>query len=300
MTTDERISKDLAVVARVSRERPTPLEATLRKLGVLQSPAASAQPASVAAVVLLALSRVYAVRIARTASGIASVACTALLIVLACFARAIDWRDPIFFSQVAWISNVWLAITALLVVSLVYIVAQHVAWRRFRRLAVSASIDAAQRLVRSADRLSIVASIAGTLAFLLFFGMMQVTIGTNGVESLFSPGPTLIAQHLELGRWTIGFLLAAIAATVSGSLLVVRGTLLPSKLRVVLGSLVLVTTMLVGFRYDVGPGPIVWPLDMPSLPLRGCLTAAGTLGLFLIASNIALYVRAREERELAS
>jgi hypothetical protein len=133
------------------------------------------------------------------------------------------------------------------------------------------------------------------MAFLLFFGIMQATLGGLSLEDF-----TYLQGPLKHG--TIIMVSASIMVAFVGAAVVAQRARPPSRARMVAGIVLAVARIVVGFRYDIGPMHVVVgsPFNMPSMLLRGCLTATGTIGWFLIISSIALRARAHEQREIAS
>ncbi len=300
MTTDERISTDLAVVGRVSRERPIAVEATLRKVGALPAPRMQPSSSGSNALALLRLSRIYALRVARTWAGTAAVVCTVVLVAYTVAIHAIDWGswEDGAVLDLSWISKGWVAIIVAAAVSSVYVASLRLALHRFQGLVAGSELKAVHERVRHASRWSAWASISGAMTCLLFFGMMQVTIGGGPLCDLYEPGPLKPSLQLMVADWTMIFVSVAIVSSVVGALLDVRRARVPSTARIVVGVVLVIATIMLGLRYDAGPGYVLFPERMPSMWFRGCLTVTGTVGLYLVVSTIALRIRAREDKQL--
>jgi hypothetical protein len=318
MTTDERISQDLAVVGRVSRERPISLDMTLRKVGALReaSPRSEGSPSLLGAV--LVCSRICAQRTARAWSGATALICIVALLVIV----ALPWGDPPYFDprpapdstlllvlmrvgetflELLYVGKVWVAAPLLGIVLGAYVVGARAAARRFEP-AVAASqepLAVAHRLARQVDRWAIACMLAGTTAFILFFGMLQVAVGSHGLFRVFETYPEEGARNVN--AWTLGFLGAAIVASSVGAAIVARRHGGSSRLMIAIGAFLGFATLIVGLRYDVGPIHVtVFAHQYPSLALRVLLTATGTLGVFLVVAGVVLRRRDREEAELAA
>jgi hypothetical protein len=307
MTTDERISQDLAVVGRTSRERPIALEVTLRSVGALpihatnvssqrSAPGQAPFPSPLA---VLRVAHLYTLRVARITASFAAVACTFVLLVYVCFIHLLAWRGPDLVEEIGWMSKFWVAVEVLFVVAIVHELASRIAARRCERMLASADLETLRQHARGLRGLSTLAAIVGAMTFVLFFGMMQVSVGGNGLVDLFNSGPVSPSLQTTVGRWTIAMLMLAISGTLVASIMVARGNAKPAMWRTVLGCAVVSVTIILGLRFDVGPGSVYVPEGMPSMWLRGCLTATGTVGLFLLVSNLVLHIRVREDTALS-
>ena len=308
MTTDERISQDLAIVGRASRERPIAVEETLREVAALAeaarvTPASSVVSAGSVAIAtsLLRFSRVYAQRFARACAGAMSLVSIIALLVYFSIPRDMQamWAGPPTLElELLCASKLVFAIILLLPILVAHRVATHVAARRFER-GVARSDDplaTARGLVRRVDGYALAGAIAGTMAFVLFFALMQVFLG---VESLVA----LLEHHDDvrggLDSWALVYAGVAIDLACMAALLIAhmrRGNI---KVLLVSGLALGFASVIVGLRYDVGPMHVTWLAHLhPSLLLRAALTITGTAGLFFVVTGIALRRRAREEAEL--
>lgn len=301
MTTDDRISDDLAIVARTSRAQPIAIETTLRAVGALD---ASERPGSpegtpTAAIAMLQLSRIYVARVARAVAGTTSVACAGLLLAMLIVPHHLH-DDAL--SHLAYMSKVWVTVSALAIVFAAHACASRVATRRFLRAVASGSRPRA--LVHGVAGWSTAGPIAGVMVLGLFVGMMVAVLGGYSLEFLIAD------QHAIDGwtavRWlTLVTLAPAMVASIVGAAVVARMSLKRSWRLVAVGAAMVVVTIAVGLSYDVGPvspeaklHERVFPAENPSVALRSILTATGTIGMFLVVSGAVLGIRRREDELL--
>jgi hypothetical protein len=313
MTTDEQISRDLAVVARASRERPIDVETTLRNVAAAHgnrtlrdkpsATRATAPPVSTVAV--LRVANIYVLRAGRAAAGFAAVACTSLLIVYVCLAPLIDWQEPGLLEELGWTGKIWVALASLFFIACTYLVATRVTWRRCLSLIASGDVETVRHRARRLSGVSTLSAIIGVMTFVLFFGMMQISVGGGGLGNLFSPGPVSPSLQLFIARRTIVLLDVAIAGGFVAAIFVARHAVAaraitkPTSIWIVTGIALVIATVVVGLRYDEGPGLVLVIEGMPSMWFRAGLTVTGTTGLFLIVSTLVRCITAREDAELA-
>ncbi len=316
MTTDERIAQDLAVVGRVSLQQPIALETTLRRIHAVRDPSTRSSPADLVHVVLRC-SRIYAQRVSRAWSGVALLAAITALIALVAFPHSSAlWEqarptgstaeivlDVVIrtFGELLLVSKVWVAAMVLLVALAARHLGARVAARRFERVIGIAEDPAtvSRQHVRRLDRWPLAVAMSGTMAFILFFGTMLVSIGEHGLYHIFQ---TYSDEYVrQLNAWTLGMLLAAIVASCLGAALLARTRRANTRLLIGIGALLGLATVILGLRFDVGPLFVtVLAHERPSLVLRGLLTASGTIGLLLVVAGFMLRRRDREQAELAT
>ncbi|MEO8700625.1 MAG: hypothetical protein ABI867_11305 [Kofleriaceae bacterium] len=301
-------STDLVALAEDNRRSLRPLDETLRRMGPQPS---AGLPAS-AAVALMAMSRVYAQRVARTASAATALVLTIGLVVICYpFQRFVYWepgqmRDDDYFLER---SPFQFAKFVFVIALAVHIITAGLAHARFERQtrAASSPIDRASALVRNLDGVSVASWLLGTTTFVATMGMLWFALGD--------------AQLVQFNRWDgqLGQLLTVrgLQSEVIGDQLVPleivldvvvvvalalgrachKGAVRGSRLLVPLGVLIGVATLYVGFAFDVG---VIWVSQqtqvMPSLELRTMLTITGTAAVMLVLTGLALW-RRRDENE---
>jgi len=301
VTTDDRISDDLAIVARTSRAQPIAIETTLRAAGAL---AASERPVSpegtpTSAIAMLQLSRIYVARVARAVAGTTSVACAGLLLAMLIVPHHL--HDDVL-SDLAYMSKVWVTVSAIAIVFAAHAVASRVATRRFLRAVANGSRPRA--LVHGVAGWSTAGPIAGVTALGLFVGMMVAVLGGYSLEFLIAD------QHAVVGltkavRWlTLVTLAPAMVASIVGAAVVAQMSLKRPWRLVAVGAAIVVVTIAVGLSYDVGPVSqveatlhlrVIPDGGYPSAALRSILTATGTIGMFLLVTGVVLRIRRRED-----
>ena len=264
MTTDHRITADLAVVGRTSQLRPIELEATLRAAGAVSRPPSIEGPA---------WAFVYVARCARIWAGAAALLAIAAL--LGHFYVPLDSRGE-GLSALIYIPKLWVGAIVLGFILAAYVLGGWYA----RREVLRANSDTRSRARRAAPY-SMTASIAGIASFVLFFGMMQVTLGSEVMVTVLSP-------YL---RPTLAMLVPALVVVVLGAIALGRMTSIRKP--VVVGVVMLTVTIAIGVTYDAGP--IGEAHRTVSMPLRAVLTATGTIGLLLTVTGIVQRIHRRED-----
>ena len=296
-TTDDRITQDLAIVGRMSRERPTPFDATLRAVGAVAS-------ATAPGLALVVLGRVFVARVARAAAGLGSFACLLTMLGWLAMPRDEGWIEHYgvdrgigedFLEAPRW----WLGLLVVAVSLAAYVGASGIAARAFERTAARARdpIDAARRLTHRSDAWATAASITGIATFILGFGMLEVVVGDVGLLGLFARAVPIESIRQVM----IASLGGAFAATAGGAMLMARtngdaralrntGWMLPA------GVVLAFVTFFLGARLDAGPLiATITNSVRPSLATRVALTAAGTIAVFLATTGMVLRGRRREE-----
>lgn len=299
--TEQRITEDLAVLGRMSRERTVDVETTLR--------AVVAGPATVASDLgLLVLARVFVARVARAAAGVASlVGCGAILVWLG-LPRDERWLDGFGREQGLGAvllrgSRWWLGLLVVCVSVLAYVAGSRIAVRICERTAARARdpIGAVRRLAQDAGSWATAASIAGITTFVVVFGMFQVVVGEPGLASLYSRDDTIemIRCLMEVSLDTAVSIIVSSAIAVvwiRGRACALRnpGWLIPAGL--VLGFV----TLSAGARLDVGPILESFSHNArPSVALRIILTGTGTAAVFMTVTGLVLRRRWREDAIIA-
>lgn len=184
----DAISTDLAVVGRVSRARPVSLDATLVAVG--------ARPRGVAPyegdAVLVELARVYGLRVARIACGLAATVFVLAQLAYVLVPMRTD-NEVTVVKLVLWEAPSLVRLLAAF--GCVHVIARAAAMRAFART-VGASTDpraCATRLVDRVDRSAIVVGVGGMVTFLI--------VQLAGVY-LFGGGDLRWIQSDETPAWT--------------------------------------------------------------------------------------------------
>lgn len=291
MMTDERISQDLAIVARTSRHAPATLEATLAAAGALPREAAPREAAAGEA--RFAVAAVYVARCARVWSGVAAVACIAALFGL--LFVPLD-RHGESVTTLVWVPKIWVGASVLAVVLGAYVAGARLATHRVVHGAL-----ADPQVRRRADRAgswAIATTIAGVTCAIVFFGMMQVVLGSEVLVELVPEPEVLVWPGIPgsldwLRSPTLLTLAPALAASLAGALVVGWRRPRPRRWLAVVGAVVVAGTIAAGLWLDAGP---VEHMRHPlSIPLRATLTATGTAGVFLLVTGLVLGLHRRED-----
>ena len=312
MTTDERISQDLAVVARVSRQRPIAVEATLRSMQASRDPDMRSGPVDH---VVLRCSRIYAQRVGRAWAGATLlVSVTALIAFLSVPRTPVLWEPTHRAGSTVEIvldvairtveellfgSKIWVAAMVLLVALAARNLGGRMAAQRFERAIVIADdpVAVSRQCVRRVDGWPLAIAMSGTMAFILFFGMMLVSLGEHSLHHLFEAYSD--ANVRRLNAWTLGILTAGIVLSCVGAAVVARMRRGNTRVLVGVGALLGLATVILGLRFDVGPLFVtVLAHETPSLALRGALTLSGTIGVFFVVAGLVLRRREREEAQV--
>ncbi len=286
MTTDDRISEDLAIVARTSGALRRPIESTLAAVGAIATP--PPPPTTLSGVALLQLSRIFVARVTRAAIGAAAaVIAIAFSIYLGI---PYKWPDnPSVIHELMYGPKLVVVCMAGAIVLPVHVAASRYAARAFERVVHR---DPHALVVRW-ERWSVAAAIAGTVVLVLFVAMMQAVLGSD----------RLISIHEGKGMvkvLTFGSLWTAMAAVFAGSAVVAWVVRRPHTWMIPVGIIILFVTVIAWLRFDVGPILVNHVARMPpSVPLRASLTATGTIGIFLVVTGIVLGIRRREQALLA-
>jgi len=301
-TTADRITEDLAILGRTSRERPTPLEVTLRAVG-------AAAPTSPPDLALVVFARVFVARVARTAAGVAALACMFAMLAWLAIPRQEGWidqhgRDRTLSVELLETRRSWLGLLVVVVCLAVYVVTSGTAARAFERMVARGRdpIETACRLARRADGWAIAASITGIATFILGFGMLEVVVGDVGLTALFSRGYLIGSDTIEAIRHVmLASLGGAFAATAGGAIVVARNLGNARWLRNTAwmpptGVALAFATFVLGVRFDAGPlFQTITNSAQPFVAVRVALTVAGMMAVFLMTTGLVLYRRHREE-----
>lgn len=276
MSTDSRIVSDLAIVGRASRVRSRSVEHTLRQL--------AASPCAVETPVPGAL---YAARRARIWSGVV------LLIGIVAYHPLFGtwWFGPtgdstsfVTYQTSAYEAGLYLAAVAAVT---------YVLLRVFLRRRAS-SRESFDRL----DRWSVGVGIAAPLALLLFVGYLRVVLGDRGLFLLDLPTPPPWDDPTTVFAVLGSVIVASILVGVLASRVVRRKRWARPRWWVGgLGVLGLVSTVLVGLHYELGP--IVYGLLTPfnrGHEIRIALVVAACVSLTAILSTLVLFLRRWELR----
>ena len=163
MTASERISADLAIVARASRARPIALETTLQRVGARREAVGEARPHDL---VLVAMARVFALRVARIAVGAYVIAC-----VLGSIAYTLVPWDVLDWYQLDEILGNEHTIHYVGVMALVYLAALRIAHGRFRDAVarIADPVARGRQLAERVERPSLAIGIAGMMTFAIWY-----------------------------------------------------------------------------------------------------------------------------------
>jgi hypothetical protein len=280
---DAQISNDLAAVGRTSRERSSGIDATLRAVGATVGP----KPAG--DIALVTLSRLYSLRVARIATGLAATLfIVARMIYVLIPAHA--GRSDAFIHRLLWVYSES-PLRLLAAAALVYLVAATAGARAFRRRMAFREDRRARAiaLVDSIDRWSAALTIAGICTF----GIAELFV------RLLCDGYPLLWLQSEVGSgWTeldtIRFAIPVLAPMIASWLL---GPFIARKLRNgvttgTIGSLAAITLALVGALYLAGP---LHPEN------RNAMAHAAGFSLAMLFGTIAfaLFFVARQHNERA-
>ncbi len=172
MTASERISADLAIVARASRARPISIETTLRRVGAideLPGDAVEKGPVEQAGrwnIALVAMARVFALRVARIAAGAYVIAC-----VLGSIAYTLVPAQMFRWGQLDDILSEDRIVSYVGAMALVYVIAMRIAHAWFRRALARAAepYERGRRLVDRVDPLAIALGIGGVMTFAVWY-----------------------------------------------------------------------------------------------------------------------------------
>jgi hypothetical protein len=296
-TTADRITDDLAMLGRTSRERPTQLDVTLRAVGAAPSTAATE-------LTLLPFARVFAARVARAAAGTASLACLVMMLVWLAVPRDAGQIERARLDRSLSIELLegprhWLGLLVLCACLAVHVATSAISARVFERLLARARdpLEAARRLTRQADPLATAASITGIATFILGFGMLEVVVGDLGLIVLFSRGDMIgsdtVASIHQVMLVSLG---AAFIATTAGAIAVGRnlGVLRRTGWMIVCGTLLGLVTFILGVRFDAGPlFQTITGSAQPFVAVRLALTAVGTIAVFLTTTGVVLWMQRR-------
>lgn len=294
--TDQRISADLAIVARTSRARPRSVETTLRQIASRATADTRDRDASAS----LAIGPIYAARIARIVAG----SIVLLSIVALCFTLAlVRVSQEDYDLGIGVVTNVLertprqlqLALGCIAVFS--YAVAWRLALRRSERL------DRAR--VDRLDRTATVISVAAPVCFVLFFTLVHVMIGTEQSvvrmvvafdESWY--GALTTTWHPTIRDWATWAYPSLVVGSIVGGLFVMLATRMRSTTFIVI---VAIWLGLVFIPYGSTPSPLhdlSGYYELPnlsavyrSLAMRGCI-------VLLFVASAALLLRHREIRAL--
>lgn len=290
MTASERISKDLAVVARASRERPVSLEATLRAVGA--SP--TSQSTMAGDIALVTMSRLFATRVARIATGLAALVFVVARIVYVLIPASTPYNNPERLDELSY-RLLWtyptpdspLRIAA--IAALVYLVSFAASARVFRRN-IMGSTDpraAGTALVMSVESWSSVIAIASIATFaiadlaqrLLFDGEPLLWLQSEGTPA-WTERDALVYSLPLVAPILMSWLLAPLIARKFADFELGRST----------SFFALVAASLGGVLYLAGP------LDLTNS--NALAHAAGFAVTMMIATvAFALFVVARQQRE---
>jgi len=301
MSTDQQITADLAVVARASRERPFSLDETLRAVGAL--PASPRAAAGRIELSLVAMSRVFAMRVARiTASTFMLAVVTAILAY--CAVPLDSWDDWGHLDHLLFEDPTNLIVKLLWATALVYLAALQLAVTAFRR-AMETAADALVRgrqLVHRTDGWSVALTIAAMTGFVVVFRMSRLVLGNDGLIVMHDVlyDPTWLPLH---PMWNLVPLAATTLAGVVGGFAIARSLRRAWVVRgwiVLLASAVAFAMLVIGNQYDldsiqVGERPAPHVIRSPAL--RVSLLVTSGLATFTLAS---CYILARRRREHAA
>jgi hypothetical protein len=278
MTTDARITEDLAVVGRTSRLRPIELEATLRAVGAVVRPEPSER----------AVAAIFIARCARAWAGAGALVAVALL-VAHLFVAGNDGQG---LTELIWVPKLWVGMCALCVTFAAHAIGGSRAAKK-----LLGSLEG-PRLLSAATRArsrSVTAMIAGITCFVVFFGLMQADLGSEVMMHLVIVIDKYGSHVAKLPM--VLMLLPALFACVVSAIVVGRMSRFPPRLAIA-GALMLATTVGAGLAFDVGP--MARATGVVSVPLRAVLTATGTIGLFLTVAGIVFRIHRREDAVLGS
>jgi hypothetical protein len=291
-TVDETITGDLAAVAADNGRRLPALDATLRALA--PSPATASEHA------LLAVTQVYAHRLARAVAGAVATLCTLALLAwlsnplgAAPGSRITGVLDHLIYAGPAEVAP-WIA----LIVLATHLATLRIAERRVARLLARAPSTVHAHLcprARSLGRLATGLSVAGTASIVLALGLSWVSIGLDRYSVFWEHDASNV---LELMRHTM---IAAVLATIAVStvLALARSPRLAYPAVTASGIVVGATTVIIGLRLDVGPIFETFTAGfVPSTALRIVLTITGSLAVLLVVASTALRRERREDARL--
>jgi hypothetical protein len=213
---DQRISDDLAIVARTSRARPTSLDTTLAAVATQDAPRGFG----------VAAGYVHAMRVARASAGIVALATVGVLLLYLRF-----WHDDElgYLDRMIHMPILGLALCVIGAVSTTHVIAA--------RFAMSAKAPDPARLAK----VSIAASIGGATAFCVFFGMASVLGGSDAVILVMVPG----------GEWHTAAAVATIVIAKAG--IRSRRWMLPVGLVLLVGTIAV--GFVIGLRGGETPAP---------------------------------------------
>lgn len=296
MSTDDKISADLAVVSRASRAQSVSLASTIRLVGAQRT---------VPPTPLLATAAAYANRLAGAVAATWTVVLTiAVLVPLLFVARSNDDTSlstiDLLYSTRASSAATTVAISSLLV----YVLAWTWAARRFEAsIAGRDPLGHARRLVDALERASTTLIIAGVTTFTMTFGLLFVVLGSNW--DLYELRPTngelafdYAAKWVSHDRsWALIAIGSSVFASLAGAIVLGRARDVERWVGV-LCAFGVAATILVGLRYDVGPANYTFMKEsMPDTMLRTVLVITGFVSLLGLVGAI---VSARRRRELAA
>ena len=254
MNTDEQISDDLAIVGRTSRARPIAIETTLAQINAnVREPT---RPSGLGA------SYLYAIRVARMSAGIAASVSIAALVLYLYFGHD-DETDML--DQLAHMPKPGMLLCVLGVASTAHVVAARL------------SMSATARDPAAIAKRSIAASIAGTMMFVLFFGMSFVHGGEGVVGLLFIPGAMTLA-------------VCPLIATVITCIVIARTGIAHRRWMLPTGLVLLVGTIAIG----IATGPLTTN-QLPPMAVRAAITMTGTIAMFLIATVVVVHLYDRDD-----
>jgi hypothetical protein len=317
MTTfDKLVTTDLAALATDSRRQLPAVDDMLRAIDA-RRPGEHRDATPVAGfgdLALVRLAGVFAHRAARAAMGAMAVLCTLVLLV-ALYAPGVDPRDR-WPPRATWCMRVLdqeavsLAASVALLMLATYAIAGRLALGWFERILRGPSEDGAslapterRRLTGSLDRWSIILGIAGVTCVTTLLGVMAFTLGRERWEVFLNDGPELGTMFTDRLR----DLTVAVASVLVAAVLLALACTHPRRARwvgvlehratAVMGVVIGLVTMYVGFARDAGPLSPNNDFTTPATALRTALTAAGTFAVFLVTTSVTLRRRRREDLE---
>jgi len=281
----DHISDDLAALGRRARDRLPAVAATMERLAPR-----SEVPADRA---LVMLARAFSDRVARGAAGATALGLMTMVATYMAFNHeGVGWED-------SWIDRlvygpqfaVWGL--ALCLVMIAHWTAARAAVRTFERAIASGDVLVRGRaLVDRVAGWTLGLAVAGTMAYVLVFGMLYVVLGVRPLRDIagMPPGPEGVLRE----KTTVALVVLLVAA-IGGGFLAARW--IAGHRALVGGILLLLITMAVGLQFDsglLGPHFRKEPFEQLRMfgqppdafdGLRIALTCAGTVAVFLIVGG---------------
>lgn len=325
-TLDNLVTTDLAALANDNRRQLPTLDKTSRSIGLNRDDHATRPGESREHVpgelVLVSMSRVFAHRIARAASGATAMVCAAVLLIVFKFGGLDDSERDRWWHWLTEPSIVFLGTLVGVLVLGAHVVASGIAERVFERSLhqtidrdrVAGPLDLGKRLIRRADGWAVVLGITGVMSFMIMFGVLVFVLGGERWSlfldrdyrfGMISPKSVFTDRSRDIAIAIALCLAAAIAigrACVAEHRshrrswwirLLEHGTTVPT------GVLLALVTLTIGFSLDVGTiaqgsRGNVWP----SSELRSALTVSGGAAVLLVVTGFTLIRRRREHERM--